>query len=94
LLFCCSEEINPIKTYFKPFLRFLTRQKIFKLKRYEYQIVEIKVNNWSKKPKEDLLEVMNEYGDIGWKFICFEPSIKKSESQKIIKLVFEREIKQ
>ncbi len=62
------------------------------MKRYEYQGVEIKVNTWSKKPKEDVLDVMNEYGYLGWRFVAFEPSIKKSESQKVVKLIFEREI--
>ena len=63
-------------------------------KRYEYQGVEIKVNTWSKKPKEDTLDVINEYGELGWRFICFEPSIKKSDTQKVVKLIFEREVPQ
>lgn len=60
------------------------------MNRYEYQGVEIRVNSWSKKPKEDVLDVMNEYGELGWRFVGFEPSIKKSESQKVVKLIFER----
>lgn len=63
------------------------------MKRYEYKVVKIDVNIWKTgRPEVDYLDVINEQGAIGWRFIEIIPGQVPKKNPKGIELLFEREI--
>ncbi|MBT8232270.1 MAG: DUF4177 domain-containing protein [Saprospiraceae bacterium] len=62
------------------------------MKKYEYEVVSIKYSIWTGRAKEDYLQVINEYGQNGWRFVGFAPINMKPKGTKGIELVFEKEL--
>lgn len=58
--------------------------------RYEYTVVSIKKSMWTGKSKADYLEIINEYGAQGWKFVMFADKYASKKPTTRIELVFER----
>ena len=64
------------------------------MKRYEYKIVTIEISAWTSRAKHDYLEVLNENGKEGWRFIEFSRSQLRPKGVKGVELLFEREIEE
>ena len=47
--------------------------------KYKYQAIRIPYNSWSGKAEADYLDIINEKGAKGWRFVGFEPLIAKAE---------------
>ncbi len=62
------------------------------MKKYEYKVVSLKWNRWLGTAKTDYLEVINEYGEKGWRFVQFAPARAHSSKSKGVELVFERQV--
>lgn len=60
--------------------------------RYEYKVINIKYNPWTSKAEEDYLEVLNEQGALGWRFIDFAPGFAQPKGARGIEMIFERKI--
>jgi len=64
------------------------------MKKYEYKVVAVKWSPWTGKAKADYLDIINDYGAEGWRFIDFAPT--RAHSKKVsgtsIELIFEKEI--
>ena len=60
--------------------------------KYEYKAIPVGFNIWKGKLKEDYLEIINEQGSKGWRFIDFAPSIALPKGKKGIELIFERKL--
>ncbi len=59
--------------------------------KYEYKTVQFPVDRvWTGKPKEDYLQIINEYAQQGWRFIAFVPPICNARGFKGQELLFER----
>ena len=71
---------------------FLSIQKIIKQKimRYTYEAVSISYSIWTGRSKNDYLEIINERGREGWRFVGFSPSNARPKGVKGMELVFER----
>jgi len=61
-------------------------------KRYDYEVVTLGFNIWTGKAKEDYLKIINEYGDRGWRFVCFAPAAARPKGAKGTEMIFEKEI--
>lgn len=57
---------------------------------YEYETISIDYNMWTGKSKYDYLEIINERGSNGWRFVCFSPTEARTKTNSGIELVFER----
>ncbi len=70
-----------------------TKKKYWKtMTTYEYEAVNIDYSIWSGRAKSDHLEIINEYGSRGWRFVCFVPARCVPRGSKGIELVFEKTI--
>ena len=58
--------------------------------RFEYKVVSIDRSVWTGKTKFDYLEILNEYGIDGWRFVCFAPASVTKKGASAIELVFEK----
>jgi len=47
------------------------------MEKFEYMAVKIEFNIWKGKVKEDYLEILNEYGAKGWRFVQIAPQTFK-----------------
>lgn len=45
--------------------------------KYIYDSVSISYSIWTGRSKEDYLDIVNERGQDGWKFVCFTPNYAK-----------------
>jgi len=63
-----------------------------KMEKYEYTSVNLEFSPWSGRSKTDYLEVLNEYGANGWRFIEFTPRHLTPKGVKGVDLLFERKI--
>lgn len=60
---------------------------------YEYKVVKLKFNIWRNKAESDYLEVLNEMGAQGWRFIDFAPKhVVPKETKNDIEMIFERRV--
>lgn len=59
---------------------------------YEYETESIEFNMWKGHAKQDFLEVINERGRLGWRFVCFVPGHMRPKGVKHHELIFEREV--
>ena len=60
---------------------------------YEYKVVKLKFSIWKQKPDGDYLEILNELGGQGWRFIDFAPRhVVPKETKHDIEMIFERKI--
>ncbi len=57
---------------------------------YEYETISIKYSIWTGKSSDDYLEIINERGSKGWRFVCFTPTSANPKNVSGIELVFER----
>ena len=62
------------------------------MKKYEYKIYTIDYSIWTGHADEDYLEIINDLGAEGWRFIDFSPAHMKPKGAKGTDLIFEREI--
>lgn len=60
------------------------------MEKYEYKVVTIDWSMWTGKAKTDYLEVLNELGEQGFRFITFAPHYVKAKGQKGIDIIFEK----
>ena len=59
---------------------------------YEYKAIRVDYDVWKGKLKEDYLEIINEQGADGWRFIDFAPPISLPKGKKGLELIFERKL--
>ncbi len=62
------------------------------MKKYIYETETISFNAFMGRIKTDYLEIINERGAEGYKFICFVPREFKVKGVKGLELFFEKEI--
>ena len=62
------------------------------MKKYLYETETISFNAFVGRIKSDYLEIINERGKQGWRFVCFVPKEFKVKGVKGLELVFEKEI--
>ena len=62
------------------------------MEKYEYKSVSIGFSVWTGRAKSDYLEVLNEYGAEGWRFVDFAPNFARPKGVKGIEMIFERKI--
>ena len=62
------------------------------MKRYEYKTVQLGYSIWTGRAKDDYLDIINEYGRQGWRFMCFSPAHAKPKGVKGIEIILEREL--
>lgn len=58
--------------------------------RYIYESISLKYSSMRGRAKEDYLDIINEKGSQGWRFVCFSPLQAKPKGVKGIELVFEK----
>lgn len=62
------------------------------MKNYVYEAVAIGWSPWTGKSKGDYLEIINERGRDGWRFVGFVPTTFRVKGVKGTELVFEKEV--
>ena len=62
------------------------------MKQYKYETYILNFSIWTGRADQDFLEIINEYGSRGWRFITFAPSYAKPKGLKGIEIIFEKEI--
>ena len=58
--------------------------------RYFYDTVNIRYNIWTGRSKEDYLEIINDKGKDGWRFVGFVPINLRPKGVKGTELIFEK----
>lgn len=61
------------------------------MEKYEYKAIVIEMNAWGTKAKADYLDVLNEMGAEGWKFIQFMP-VETKNLKTQFEILFERKV--
>lgn len=64
------------------------------MEKYEYKVVKLKFSIWKQKAEADYLEVLNDYGQEGWRFVDFAPkqAVPDNANGNKIEMIFERRI--
>ncbi len=62
------------------------------MKKYEYKVYSITYSIWTGTAREDYLEIINNLGAKGWRFIDFSPPHLRPKGVKGTDLIFEREV--
>ncbi|NNF36274.1 MAG: DUF4177 domain-containing protein [Saprospiraceae bacterium] len=62
--------------------------------RYIYEAVSISYSIWTGRSKQDYLEIINERGDEGWRFVTFSPMGARPKGVKGIELIFEKQVEE
>ena len=62
------------------------------MKTYIYEAVKISYNIWTGRSKQDYLDIINQRGRDGWKFVSFLPVNMRPKGVKGTELIFEKEI--
>ena len=62
------------------------------MKKYIYETVIVKYSIWTGRAKDDYLEIINERGLDGWRFVTFTPVYARPNGVKGIELIFEKEV--
>lgn len=63
--------------------------------KYEYKVVLLKIDMvWTGKPETDYLQILNEYGTQGWRFVDFVPNELRPKGVKGKEILFERAVKE
>ena len=63
------------------------------MEKYEYKAVTVQFDTWKGRPKDDYLQIINDLGMEGWRFLEFVPqTLKPSGTKKGMDLLFERKI--
>ena len=62
--------------------------------KYIYETVAISYSIWTGRSKDDYLDVINERGEQGWRFVCFSPMNAKPKGVKGIELIFEKQMEE
>lgn len=62
------------------------------MKKYRYEAISISFSAWTGRSKDDYLEIINERGKEGWRFVGFTPHSAKPRGVKGTELIFEQEI--
>lgn len=62
------------------------------MKNYIYEVVNISYNIWTGRSKQDYLEILNERGREGWRFVGFLPYNMRPKGVKGTELIFEKEM--
>ena len=57
---------------------------------YEYETIGISYSIWTGKSSEDYLEIINERGANGWRFVCFAPLNARPKGVSDLEMIFER----
>lgn len=57
---------------------------------YEYETINISYSIWTGKSKDDYLEIINERGANGWRFVGFTPLEARPKGVSGIELIFEK----
>ena len=60
--------------------------------KYEYKVVAMRISQWHGRAKSDYIDILNEYGREGWKFVQFTPTNAKPLKAKGVEMIFERKI--
>lgn len=60
--------------------------------KYIYDAISISYSIWTGRSKEDYLEIINEKGRDGWRFVSFAPAIVRPKGVKGVELLFEKAI--
>lgn len=60
-------------------------------KKYIYEVVNLKFSIWTGKAERDYLDILNDYGMRGWKFVTFAPKLANPKGSKGIEMVFVKE---
>ena len=63
------------------------------MKKFEYKVVVLKVDRvWTGKVDGDYLQILNECGAEGWRFVEIVPAYLYPKGSKGLEILFEREI--
>lgn len=58
---------------------------------YEYKYITIKLSTWTRKPKEDYHDVIEEHARSGWRLVqIFAPAISGYGAANFYELIFEK----
>ena len=60
--------------------------------KYIYEAVSINFSIWTGRSKDDYLELINERGMQGWRFVTFAPAGARPKGVKGIELIFEKQV--
>jgi len=60
--------------------------------RYIYETVAIPYSIWTGRSTADYLDIINDRGNEGWRFVTFSPMSAKPKGVKGIELIFEKQI--
>ena len=60
--------------------------------KYIYDAVSISFNIWTGRSKDDYLDVINERGRRGWRFVGFAPTNLRPKGVKGTELLFEKAV--
>ena len=58
--------------------------------KYKYETIRINYSIWTGKSSDDYLEIINDRGAQGWRFVCFTPLEARPKGVDGIELVFEK----
>ena len=58
---------------------------------YIYETIQISYSIWTGKSKDDYLDIVNERGSLGWRFVGFTPLAARPKGVKGIELIFEKQ---
>jgi len=59
---------------------------------YIYEAISLPKSIWTGKAKTDYLEILNERGSKGWRFVGFSPTGSNPQGAKAIELIFEKQV--
>ena len=60
--------------------------------KYVYDTVSLTFSIWSGRANSDYLDIINQKGEQGWKFVCFAPTYARPKGVKGVELLFEKAI--
>ena len=60
--------------------------------KFIYEAESISFSVWTGRSKDDYLQIINERGEQGWRFVGFLPATAKPKGVKGTELIFEKQI--
>jgi hypothetical protein len=62
------------------------------MKQYKYETYILNFSIWTGRTDQDFLNIINEYGSRGWRFVSFAPGHVRPKGVKGIEIIFEKEV--
>ena len=64
------------------------------MKKYIYETENLPYSMWTGKAKKDYFQIINDRGEMGWRFVAFLPAAFRPKGVKGTELIFERVIEE